>query len=116
MHLFANLLSDNPAYAVGSVCGAQVLLEGNTFQRVVTPTERSTCPDNTTIGKINTPAGSNYYGPDVGAHHGGDGKEPHDAVFKPPYVYDVGVPQDDWRTVSERAGAGGPWALPLSLD
>ncbi len=116
VHLFANLLSDNQGIAVDALCGAQVLLEGNTFQRVVTPTERATCSDDTTPGKIDAPAGSNYYGPDVGAHRGGDGKEPHDDVFKPPYEYDVGVPQDDWQTVADRAGAGGRWRLPLSLD
>ena len=116
VHLFANLLSDNQGTAVDALCGAQVLLEGNTFQRVATPTERVTCSDGSALGKIDAPAGSNYYGPDVGAHRGADGKEPHDEVFEPPYDYVVGVPQDDGQTVADRAGAGGPWRLPLSLD
>ncbi|MET0793178.1 MAG: hypothetical protein ABW061_16780, partial [Polyangiaceae bacterium] len=68
VHLFANVLSDNPSIALDSLCGAEVLLEGNTFQRVSTPTERATCADDTAPGKINAPLGSNYYGPDVGAH------------------------------------------------
>jgi len=116
VHLFANLFSDNPGIAVDALCGAQVLLEGNTFQRVATPTERPSCADGLPSGRINAPAGSNYYGPDVGAHRGDNGKEPHDPVFEPPYDYLGGVPQDEWQTVFARAGAGGPWRLPLSLD
>ena len=116
VHLFANLFSDNPGISVAALCGAQVLLEGNTFQRVAIPSERTGCPDDMPAGRINAPADSNFYGPDVGAHRGGDGKEPHDTVFKPPYDYVVGAAQDEWQTVFTRAGAGGPWRLPLSLD
>jgi pectate lyase len=116
VHLFDNLISDDLGYGVGSSCAAQVLLEGTTFQRVATPTERSTCADDTQLGLIDAPAGSNYYGDDVGAHHGGDGKEPHDAVFKPPYEYTVEPPQTEWLVVLQRAGAGGPWRQTLSLD
>ena len=116
VHLFGNLLSDNPGIAVDALCGAQVLLEGNTFQRVNTLTARPSCADDMPVGRIDAPVGSNYYGPDVGSHRGGDGKEPHDSVFKPPYDYVVGVPRDEWQTVFARAGAGGPWALPLALD
>ncbi len=115
-HIFNNLFRDNQGYAVGSTCGAQVLLEANTFQRVATPTARSTCADDTTYGLIDAPEGSNYYGDDVGDHHGPDLSEPHDAVFKPPYSYTLELPQDDWLTVFSRAGTGGPWALPLELD
>lgn len=116
VHLFGNLFSDNPGYAVASTCGAEVLLEGNTFQRVSTPTSRSTCADNTALGKIDAPTGSNHYGEDVGDHHGGDGLEPHDAVFEPAYPYELGNPEEDWLQVFSRAGAGGRWALPLSLE
>jgi pectate lyase len=116
VHLFNNLLGDIPGYAVGSTCGAQVLMEGNTLQRVATPTERDTCLNSTTPGLISAPAGSNFYGEDVGPHHGGDGQEPHDAVFTPSYPYMVEVPQDTWLDVLSRAGAGGRWAQPLSLD
>ncbi|HEY2406979.1 MAG TPA: hypothetical protein VGI10_13305 [Polyangiaceae bacterium] len=116
VHLFNNLLADNLDYGVGSGCGAQVLMEGNTLQRVAIATERATCADGSLLGLIQAPAGSNYYGADVGPNHGGDGMEPHDAVFKPTYPYIVDVPQDTWLTVLSRAGAGGPWAVPLVLD
>jgi hypothetical protein len=96
-------------------------MEANTFQRVATPTERDTCDDDMGLGLINAPAGSNYYGEDVGDHHrgdGGDASEPHDGVFRPPYPYAeaLELPEEGWRTVFSRAGTGGPWALPLSLD
>jgi pectate lyase len=116
VHLFNNLIADDSSYAVGSVCGSQVLMEGNAFQRVATPTERSTCADGSALGLIDAPAGSNFYGDDVGPHHGGDGNEPHDAVSKPPYEYTVQSAQDEWLTVLSRAGAGGPWAQPLELN
>lgn len=116
VHLFDNLISDNSSYGVASSCGAQVLMEGNTFQRVAIPTERSSCADGTALGAISAPPGSNSYGDDVGAHRGGDGQEPHDAVFTPPYAYTVEPPQSAWLTVLARAGAGGPWALPLTRD
>lgn len=116
VHVFNNLLSDNLGYGVGSICGAQVLMEGNTLQRVANATARDTCDDDSALGAISAPEGSNLYGDDVGPHHGGDGKEPHDAVFDPPYPYTLEVPQSPWLDVLSRAGAGGPWALPLSLD
>ena len=102
---FVIVLCDDLGYGVGSACGAEVLLEANTFQRVATPTERLTCADDTLLGLIDAPAGSNYYGDDVGAHRGGDGKEPHDAVFTPPYDYDVEPAQSEWLVVLQRAGA-----------
>lgn len=116
IHLFNNVFSDNLGYAVGSYCGAQVLLEGNTFQRVNTPTDRDTCADKTDLGTIDAPSGSNYYGADVGPHHGGDNMEPHDSVFIPDYAYIVDPPRDTWTETVSRAGAGGPWALPLTLN
>jgi len=116
VHLFDNLISDDLSYGVASSCGAEVLMEGNTFQRVAIPTERSSCTDGTALGSISAPPGSNFYGDDVGAHRGGDGQEPHDAVFTPPYAYTVEPPQSAWLTVLARAGAGGPWALPLARD
>jgi pectate lyase len=116
-HIYNNLFSDNLGYAVAAVCGAQVLLEGNTFERVSTPTARSACADDdTVVGVIDAPEGSNVYGDDVGNHSGGDGMEPHDEVTPPPYEYTVEDPADSWVTVLSRAGAGGPWALPLELD
>lgn len=116
VHVFDNLVSDNLGYAVGSFCGAQVLMEGNTLQRVANATARDTCADDSALGAISAPEGSNYYGDDVGPHHGGDGKEPHDPVFEPPYRYTVEAPRTTRLDVLSRAGAGGPWALPLSME
>lgn len=118
VHVFDSVLTDNLGYGAGASCGAQVLLEGNAFQSVGTPTERSTCADDTNYGLIDAPVNSNLYGDDVGAHHGGpdSGSEPHDSVFTPPYDYQLEPAPEEWRTVAARAGAGGPWALPLSLD
>jgi pectate lyase len=116
VHVFNDLVRDNPSYGVGAFCGAQVLMEGNTLQRVAIPTARVACADDSALGAISAPAGSNYYGDDVGPHQGGDGKEPHDPVFDPPYRYTLEAPQTTWPNLMSRAGAGGPWALPLSLD
>jgi hypothetical protein len=69
------------------------------------------------LGLISAPAGSNLYLSDVGKHTGGDGGEPHDTVFTPPYDYGSLEPADEaWPKVQARAGAGGPWALPFSLE
>lgn len=118
VHAFNNLVQDSDGYAVGAACGAQVLLEGVTFKTVGPPTAKRTCGEDMTLGLISAPAGSNLYLSDVGKHTGGDGNEPHDSVFKPPYDYDneLEPAAEAWPKVQERAGAGGPWALPLSLD
>ena len=62
------------------------------------------------------PEGSNLLLADVGAHAGADGKEPHDAVFTPPYTLVPEPAADAWPRVLERAGVGGRWRLPLSVD
>ncbi len=115
VHVFNSLLSDNLSYGIQAACGAKVLVEGNTFESIATPTTRATCPDDTRPGVIDAPAGSNFYGDGVGDHHGGDGEEPHDKVFDPPYEYSVESAQSSSAKVLSRAGAGGPWALPLPL-
>lgn len=117
VHLYDNLLADNVGYAVAAICGAQVLMEGNTFERVVTPTTREACDDMSAPGRIS--ASGNHYRDDVGLHKGGDGSgdEPHDdGVFDPGYPYTLDDDEDDWLTVLTSSGAGGEWALPLSLD
>jgi pectate lyase len=117
VHVFDNLIQDNDGYGVGSACGAQVLVEGTTFKAVMTPTTRRDCGnDMPPVGLISAPAGSNLYLADVGAHGGGDGKEPHDPVFKVPYDYTVDAADEAWPEVQRRAGTGGLWALPLSLE
>ncbi len=115
VHVFNSLLSDNLSYGIQAACGAKVLVEGNTFKSIATPTTRATCPDDTQPGVIDAPEGSNFYGDGVGEHHGGDGMEPHDEVFDVPYKWNVEPAEDSWVNVLSRAGTGGPWALPLPL-
>jgi pectate lyase len=117
VHLYDNLLADNRGYGVAAICGAEILMEGNTFERVVTPTTREACDDMTAPGKISAAGNSNHYR-DVGEHKGGDnsGDEPNDKVFDPQYAYTLDGDEDAWLTVLTNAGAGGLWALPLSLD
>lgn len=116
VHVFNDFVSDDPDYGIGAGCGAQVLMEGNVFEAVAAPTLRAGCDDDPSLGLIKAPTGSNLYRDDVGDHRGGDGQEPSDAVFSPPYAYQVDPPQDAWLQVLERAGAGGPWALPLTRN
>jgi pectate lyase len=119
VHLFDNYTTDDADYAVEASCGAQVLLEGNTFEDVVHPTSKTTCSDTPpSLGLLRAPTGSNLYRDNVGTHrsNGADAPEPEDAVFTPPYAYTVDPPAAAWVNVASRAGAGGPWALPLSLD
>lgn len=116
VHVYDNLVQDCDGYGVGAACGAQVLMEGVTFKTVGPPTTKRTCSDDMSLGLISAPAGSNLYLSDVGMHTGGDGTEPHDAVFTPPYDYDLEPAEQAWPKVQARAGAGGPWALPLSLN
>jgi len=116
VHVFDNLVQDADGYGVGAACSAQVLMEGVTFKTVGAPTAKRACDDDASLGLISAPAGSNLYLSDVGKHTGGDGNEPHDAVFVPPYAYDLEPASEAWPKVEARAGAGGPWALPLSLE
>lgn len=117
-HIFDNLVQDNQGYGVGSSCAAQVLLEATTFRTVMTPTTRRDCADVPPVGAISAPEGSNLYLADVGKHAGIDAMEPHDAVFVPPYDYDEALepPAQAWPRVLSRAGAGGAWPLPLSVE
>jgi pectate lyase len=116
VHVFNDLIQDNASYGVGSACGAQVLLEGTAFKAVMTPTARRGCSDTGPIGSIDAPQGSNLLLGDVGKHAGGDGQEPHDSVFEPPYEVIVEPAAEAWPRVQGRAGTGGPWPLPLSVD
>lgn len=118
-HLFNNLLSDNAEFAIGAVCGAQILVEGNSFDNVATPTLKTDCSENPgLLGLISAPAGSNVY-EGVGPHRSGgaDAEEPNDAeVFRPAYDYELDSARDAAPLVTSRAGAGGPWRLPLTLS
>ncbi len=118
-HLFNNVMSNNAEFAVGAVCGAQVLLEENSFDNVATPTYRTDCSENPgLLGLIRAPAGSNLYDDDVGPHRSGsaDSPEPNDSgVFTPSYDYAPDDARDAAPVVISRAGAGGPWKLPLTL-
>ncbi len=119
-HLFNNVVSNNAEFGVGSACGAEVLLEGSTFENVATPTLKWTCPDTgDLVGSIRAPLGSNSYDDDVGPHRigGAEGPEPSDAdVFHPTYKYSVDPADVALLQVLSRAGAGGPWAQALDLD
>jgi pectate lyase len=118
VHVFNDLIQDNAGYGVAASCGAQVLLEGTTMKTVMTPTALRDCADMPPLGQMSAAAGKNLYLTDVGKHAGGDGTEPKDSVFEPPYDYaDILEPAASaWPKVFERAGAGGRWALPLSVD
>lgn len=115
VHVFDNLVQDDDGYGVGSTC-SQVLLEGTTFRNVLSPTARRACGDNSPLGLISAPPGSNLYLQDVGAHTGADGQEPHDVVFEPTYLHEVDPAEQNWPQVFARAGVGGPWRRTLSID
>jgi pectate lyase len=119
-HLFNNVMSNNAEFAVGAVCGAEVLLEGNSFDNVAIPTLRTDCSENPDLlGYIRVVPDSNLYDEDVGAHRSGgtdSSTEPNDPeVFTPPYEYQTDAARDAAPLVTSRAGAGGPWKLPLAL-
>lgn len=116
VHIFNNVVQDNASYGVGSACGAQVLLEGTTFENVVTPTTKRDCADMPPTGLISAAKHGNSYLTDVGKHAGGDGTEPADQVFGPAYDYQLDDAARARPQVRDRAGAGGIWAIPLTLD
>jgi pectate lyase len=118
VHIFNDFVQENAGYGVAAGCGAQVLLEGTTFRAVMTPTSRRDCAGMPPSGVISTPKGSNLANQYInsGKHGGGDGSEPHDQVFNPPYDYEPEPTADAWPRVERRAGAGGPWKQQLSVD
>lgn len=116
VHLFNNVYSNSADWTVGSACLAQVLLEGSVFENVEVVSRISTCSGTTELGLMNAVAGSNVYRDGTAVHTGGDAAEPHDAVFEPPYEYEAELGTDAWPQVILRAGTGGPWALPVTLD
>lgn len=115
VHLFNNLVSDDAGYAVGSGCGAQVLVEASLFEAVAAPTDRRVCVDGEDIVGLIDATNANETDGDTGPHRlrGADADVPSDAVFTPPYEYTVEPVQDAAREVRERAGAGAEWAAPL---
>lgn len=115
VHLWNNLYSDITDWTVGTNCGAELLVEGCVFENVEGATAKVGC-DGDGPGLIDAPAGSNLYRDATVVHLGGDGEEPHDSVFSPPYAYELELATEALGTVAARAGTGGPWALPLSLE
>ena len=95
---------------------AEVLLEGSVFENVDAVSRLSTCAETTDRGLMNAPPDSNEYLDATVFFVGGDGTEPHDTVFVPPYDYEVEPAADALARVTGRAGAGGRWPLPLSVD
>lgn len=116
VHLFNNSYSNVGGWAVAAACEAVVLVEGSTFENIDAVGLLSDCGADTALGFLDFPAGSNLYRDGSPVFLGGDGSEPQDAGFSPPYSYSVELASDAWPTVISRAGTGGPWAMPLSLD
>jgi pectate lyase len=115
VHLFNNVFSNISDWAVGASCEGQVLLEASVFENAEAATRRSDCSDATGRGRLLAVPGSNIYRDESDIHLGGDG-EPADAVFTPPYDYAPERASDALAQVISRAGAGGPWALPLARE
>ena len=119
-HLFNNVVSEDVGYAVGSACGAQVLVEGSVFENVAVWTAKLGCSDDgtdaTSLGFIRAAGGKNLY-TGSGKHQDGgvDAPEPADsAVLDPPYAYTPDAAEDVRFVVPVWAGAGARWALPLT--
>lgn len=116
VHLFNNVYSNSEDWTVGSSCGAQVLVEGSVFENVEAVARIVTCSDLGERGLLNMLSGSNLFQDGRAQYIGGNGEEPHDTVFVPEYDYDLETASEAWPHVISRAGAGGPWALAVTLD
>lgn len=116
VHLFNNVYSNSAEWTVGSACAAEVLLEGSVFENVDAVARIVTCNDLGERGLLDVVTGSNLFQDGSAQYVGGDGEEPHDAVFVPDYDYELEPASQAWPSVISRAGAGGPWALPVTLD
>lgn len=118
-HLYNNVVNDALDYAVGSGCQAEVLLEGSSFEAVTAATNRRDCVETPgEVGLIRAPVGSNEYASGSNTHltAGVWTEEPRDAVFTPPYPYEVEPATEMRDLVSKRAGAGSLWATELTLE
>jgi pectate lyase len=126
VHLFDDVVLDDPSYGLGSACGAQVVLEATSFQSVKAPTGKfdfllqndSTmvaCADSDALGLIHAAGNGNVYDANVGSHqsNGMDTPEPADAVFAVPYAYNVEPADAATTRVLTWAGAGARWARTL---
>ena len=115
-HIYNNAYSNTTDWTLGASCGAQLLLEGNVFEHVDTVSRIGNCSDAGGRGLVNAPSGSNLYRDGSPTFLGLKGEEPHDSVFRPGYPYVVEPAGEALSRVVLRAGAGGPWAQPLSLQ
>ncbi|WP_437790697.1 hypothetical protein [Sorangium sp. So ce693] len=115
VHLFNNVFSNISDWAVGASCEGQLLLEASVFENAEAATRRSDCSDGTGRGRLLAAPDSNLYRDESDVHLGGNG-EPADDVFEPPYDYAPERASDALPHVISRAGAGGPWALPLARE
>ncbi|HEV8548176.1 MAG TPA: hypothetical protein VGQ57_04090, partial [Polyangiaceae bacterium] len=116
VHLFDNVVSDFVGYAVGSACGAEVLLETSTFDGTGAPTLKATCSDAPDeVGSIGARGLGNRYSASVGPHQVGNATagEPNDAVWRPTYAYTTDGADTSQFVVPQRAGAGSRWRLPI---
>ncbi len=116
VHLYNNSYSNVDGWAVGAACQAVVLVEGSTFENVDAIGRVSDCGTDPALGLLDFPTGSNLYRDGSPVFLGGAGDEPQGAGFTPPYEYELELASDAWPAVVSRAGTGGPWAIPLSLD
>lgn len=116
VHLYNNSYSNVEGWAIAAACQAVVLVEGSTFENVEAVGLISDCGEGTGLGYLDFPMGSNLYRDGTPVFLGGDGSEPRQSGFTPPYEYELELASDAWPDVVTRAGTGGPWALPLSLD
>lgn len=116
VHLYNNSYSNVGGWTIAAACQAVVLVEGSTFENVEAVGLISDCGEGTELGYLDFPAGSNLYRDGAPVFLGGDGSEPQQSGFTPPYEYELELPSDAWPEVVTRAGTGGPWALPLRLD
>lgn len=116
LHLWNSVLSNTDDWALGSACSAEVLVERSVFANTEAATRVSNCSDDTGRGRFGAAGHDNEYRDGSDVFLGGDGSEPSDEVFTPPYEYTMEPTADVLNTVLSRARAGGPWALPLALD
>jgi len=116
LHVYNSVFSSTSDWTVASRCQSEVLLEGSVFENVEAATSLGDCGDGTGLGLMQAAGRGNVYRDGSAVFLGGDGSEPADDVFVPPYEYTLVPATDALGQVVSRAGAGSLWALPLVLD
>ncbi len=104
VHVYNNLHTHNPYFAIAAGEGAQVRVEASQFRDVRFPTEREG-------GSIDS-RGNIYR--DITAGHRVSwqpAEEPKDPVFSPPYPYSPDLVESVPDLLRRRSGVGGPWGM-----